>query len=381
MSITKIPSLRRQAIYEAYSNKCFYCGKPIRWDDFEIDHLIAEKTENIEEVLKEYELSEDYDLNGLSNLVPVHSVCNNQKSNTPLEKSTYLFYRMRVDKHIDIIKKIEFNLKKECNKGKLLSKIDIAVEEKQITLLSLHEHITQLLEEKWKNKIIHLSTPIEFVGLKINELPILSDYSNLLDIHLDINSEDWGITLGCDENDDHIEIHTLNEWRKFTSEGFYPITTCDIKLSGYFDYLDTLLVVLSKIIRSKYSSIEEFKFSDISQLSSSILIDPDDTLKKYGDCSIGWLIDNKLAKIEIYSKNEIKIEYEGFEHYYSEQFRGDANCDELEEIFVICSYQAIGGSLGWCQTELFGRISKNELVRIVENPWDSSEIDYRSTLR
>ena len=44
MSVSKISTQRRKAIYEAYAKKCFYCGQHIDWDNLEIDHLIAEQT-------------------------------------------------------------------------------------------------------------------------------------------------------------------------------------------------------------------------------------------------------------------------------------------------------------------------------------------------
>ena len=369
MSKSKISQQRRKAIYDAYSNKCFYCGKHIEWDELEIDHLIAEKTPNLKEVLLDYGLPDNYDLNDLTNLVPSHSFCNNRKTNTPFHKATYLYYRSLTDKHITTIQRIEAGIVQGYKKDKLLTKIDVAIENKDLSLLELQDHIIQLLEENWKEQFIHLPTPITFVGQTIEKLPILGDYRNLLNTHLDINNSDCAITLANDDNKELVKIHTLNEWRAYTAEGFYPLSNSDIRLSGYFHYLDTLLITLENIKRPKYSPIEDFKLSDIYKLSSTILIDPYDSLESYGDCSIGWLADQNLAEVEVVSDNMIRIKHEGFEHYFIEQFRGDANGDDIEDIFVLCNFNAIGGTMGWTCTNLFGRNTKNELVHIVTNPW------------
>lgn len=369
MSKSKITQQRRKAIYDAYSNKCFYCGKHIDWNDLEIDHLIAEQTRNLKELLIDYGLPEDYDINDLTNLVPSHSLCNNRKSNRPFKKSTYLYYRSLTDNYVTAIQRIETAIVKGCKKDKLMSNIDVAVENDELSLLELQDYVTKLFEENWKKDLIHLSTPISFVGQTVNKLPVLGDYSKLSNIHLDINNGDQAITLVNNDNDEYVQIHTLNEWRMYTSKGFYPLSNCDIKLSAYFYYLDTLLIALESIKRPQYSPIKDFKLSNIYQISSTILVDPDDSMKLYGDCSIGWLVENNLAEVEVLSDNKIKIEYEGFENYFIEQFRGDVNGDDIEDIYVLCCFNAVGGSMGWTCTELLGRYSKNELVHIVANPW------------
>lgn len=369
MSKSKISQQRRKSIYDAYSNKCFYCGEHIDWNDLEIDHLIAENTCNLKELLIDYGLPEDYDINDLTNLVPSHSLCNNRKSNRPFNKSTYLYYRSLTDSYVTAVQRIETAIVKGYKKDKLISNIDVAVENDELSLLELQDHVTQLLEENWKKHLIHLSTPISLVGQTIENLPILGDYSKLYSNHIDINNEDQAITLANDDNYECVKIHTLNEWRMYTSKGFYPLSNYDIKLSGYFYYLDTLLIALESIERPQYSPIKDFKLSNIYQISSTILVDPDDSMKLYGDCSIGWLVENNLAEVEVLSDNKIKIEYEGFENYFIEQFRGDVNGDDIEDIYVLCCFNAVGGSMGWTCTELLGRYSKNELVHIVANSW------------
>lgn len=372
MSVSKISTQRRKAIYEAYAKKCFYCGQHIDWDNLEIDHLIAEKTHDLKQLLKDYGLPEDYDINDLTNLVPAHSFCNNRKNNTPFGKATYLFYRSLTDQKVALVKSIEDEIAKGLKKDKVISNIAVAIENKELTLLELQECLSRLLDENWRNKLLHLSTPVNFVGQTIEELPVLGDYSTLHDIHLDINNEDKGVILTYEDSDVCVQIHTLSEWREYTAKGFYPLTNCDIKLSGYFDYLDKLLIALLNIKRPKYSPVEGFVFTDIYQISSSILIDPDESLKQYGECSVGWLVENNLAKVEVLSENKIRIVYEGFEHYLIEQFRGDVNGDEIEDIFVLCSYKAVGGTLGWTCPNIFGRYAKSELVHIVANPWTAN---------
>lgn len=83
MSRTKFDNILRTALWNSYNNKCFYCNQTLSWDELHIDHLIPESiAANIvrfSEIILDYELGNDFGINDLYNLVPVHSRCNYRK--------------------------------------------------------------------------------------------------------------------------------------------------------------------------------------------------------------------------------------------------------------------------------------------------------------
>lgn len=84
MSKLTSDDLVRAALWEAHGKRCFWHGEPIEFAQLEIDHLIPESFENktldLKNILKGASLPEDYDLQGLQNLVPSCKTCNGRKS-------------------------------------------------------------------------------------------------------------------------------------------------------------------------------------------------------------------------------------------------------------------------------------------------------------
>jgi 5-methylcytosine-specific restriction endonuclease McrA len=96
MSLTKIQSSRRIAIWEVHSRRCIYCNQIILYNDLEIDHIIPEHLtkapKRLDIVTKSYGLNNNFDLNSFDNLLPVHHTCNSRKTGLLLKKSTALYY-------------------------------------------------------------------------------------------------------------------------------------------------------------------------------------------------------------------------------------------------------------------------------------------------
>ena len=77
----------RYALWQAYQRRCAICYEDLfNYSDLEIDHIIAESNKNHDMKLKNlidtYELNNNFDLDGLENLRPTHSKCNNKKRNS-----------------------------------------------------------------------------------------------------------------------------------------------------------------------------------------------------------------------------------------------------------------------------------------------------------
>lgn len=66
------------------------------WDDLHFDHVIPElylkDIEKLKQILDDFGIPNDFDLNELNNLVPAHSRCNIRKSAELFVKVTTLYF-------------------------------------------------------------------------------------------------------------------------------------------------------------------------------------------------------------------------------------------------------------------------------------------------
>lgn len=84
MANQKFSDKFRECLWKVHKEKCLYCENPIRFFDLEIDHLIPEylidNPEEFELKKTEYGLEKTFDIQGVENLAPSCSKCNNSKS-------------------------------------------------------------------------------------------------------------------------------------------------------------------------------------------------------------------------------------------------------------------------------------------------------------
>src|SRR5690554_6713640 len=131
MSLTRFDNITRSALWSSYNNICFYCNRPLEWDDLNIDHIVPElyskDIDSFEKIKREYELDKNFDLNALYNLVPTHSKCNLRKSGELFIKRTTLYYLGLTNKALTKIQKEIEKLKNRKNKGQIISKLQSAL--------------------------------------------------------------------------------------------------------------------------------------------------------------------------------------------------------------------------------------------------------------
>jgi HNH endonuclease len=72
----------RYVVFVADGGKCFWCGLPLYYADVQIDHVFPESllgTEDFEQIKSDYDLGDDYKINGFENWVTCHQGCNLRK--------------------------------------------------------------------------------------------------------------------------------------------------------------------------------------------------------------------------------------------------------------------------------------------------------------
>lgn len=96
MSKQNIPAARRFALWRAHKERCLYCGEPLAFGDLWVDHIVPEalltRSEELERVLREYDLGLDFDIQDYCNWLPSHSRCNLKKGETLFERGAVLYF-------------------------------------------------------------------------------------------------------------------------------------------------------------------------------------------------------------------------------------------------------------------------------------------------
>jgi hypothetical protein len=369
MSKTTFDNIIRNALWTAYKNNCFYCSQPLSWGDLHIDHIIPEsllqKNDELEKIKQDFGLDENFNLNGLYNLVPSHSKCNSRKSDNLFPKNTTLFY-LTITHQTESKIKIEIEkLKRNKNKGLILSKLQSALSINAIDIKDLKKILTEAEKNDWNIKEIKLPFGIEFIDEIYDTFYLDTDFSKLLDSQLLIHNDQDSLNL-INDNNEKINVSTLNEWKKAIKEGYYPITNYAIKLSSTFTFFEKLIEALEKAKMPKVSFIEDpwIEIDMLDYLSPNILMDIEGELTEYikSGLSIGDLVKKGIVKINSSHIYKISLEFGGFETSLIEQFRADFNDDGIEDIFVSGWTKATKGTMGFGFTAILTRLSEKHLI-------------------
>ncbi|RXZ81927.1 hypothetical protein EBB07_13055 [Paenibacillaceae bacterium] len=140
----------RAALFEVYKGRCYFEGLPIRFKDMHIDHIIPEsiKSEELEKISKDLELTQDFNVNSLYNLVPCSPNANLYKNKNvyPISYLEKLILDKSIKKVAEIKIKIE-QLSKEYKDDKQFIKLSARLREYD-SKEKLEELYNQLANEK-----------------------------------------------------------------------------------------------------------------------------------------------------------------------------------------------------------------------------------------
>jgi len=373
MSQTKFDNIIRSALWTSYNNICFYCNRPLDWDDLHIDHIIPEtysnNIEKLKEIIFEYELGEKFDLNALYNLVPTHGKCNLRKSDELFIKQTTLYYMGLTYRTVTKIEAEIQKLKSRKNKGQIISKLQSALATNLIDIKELESILTKVKKDNWSNVKIKLPLGVEFIDEVYDLFYLNTDCSLLYDKRLLIGGVYDYLELSNDIGET-TKVSTLRDWQAAVKKGFYPLTTYAIKMSSSFTFLDEFLEALHKAKMPKVSFISEpwLEIDNLDLLSPNILHDFEGRLSDYADrgASVGDLARSGIVKKNDSNIFKVSLEFEGMETSLIEQFRADFNNDGIEDIFVRGWTRAIGGTLGYGFTTILTRYSDKHLIEEIK---------------
>jgi hypothetical protein len=134
----KFSAPERFGVWQAFDGQCFWCGKPVAYIDVTIDHVVPEsledKLESLAEIRATYALGEDFQVNSFQNWVPCHGNCNSSKGARLYGPSPAMVAILEmVSRRAESAGTIARRATDDWNKGRILGKLESAIEAKLIT--------------------------------------------------------------------------------------------------------------------------------------------------------------------------------------------------------------------------------------------------------
>ncbi len=152
MSKYRFSNSERYALWEAYDGKCFYCEKPLDFQDMTIDHILPELlTEQPTELMRirlDYEIDvtfPGFQINDFSNWVPAHfRRCNVRKGSEILPKKMALLLLHEVHRHVPKVRRILEKTVRTHGKSRVLGSLGTAIENKYLTIPEVLQFVAQI---------------------------------------------------------------------------------------------------------------------------------------------------------------------------------------------------------------------------------------------
>ena len=378
MARRTFPTSIRAAIWRAHDRRCIYCTEPVAFADLDIDHIVPvhfkEKPNQFVELLNEYGLGIDFDLNGLLNLVPTHRHCNLQKKGQVLPKNRALHFLSIAEGKYDQVCKYISQLKEQALKDKVSVLLQVALEEERIS----REELFSIADRYAKSQnIFEVLMAFPFVDSELKGFLSSTDIDSLYDrpILPRTHGLEKLVMVGPGTTgEEKIEVRTCREWVEATREGYYPSTTYDIKEESFFNKVYALVVALAqaKIPKHKYISDQKASISDIDLLPVTFLpvLSGDDVeeLQSFESrgISIADLIVQGKVKVVSSSPLSLTLHYNYMGLCLNEILRADLNDDGIEDILVGGYEWALEGTFGAGFTMAVTRLSRTSLFTVTQ---------------
>ena len=352
MSKQKFTVDERLAFWEVYNQKCIYCSNPIlELSNLQIDHLLPENLYNdkvkLQNILKQYNLPDDYDIFNYYNLVASCIRCNSRKwSHTER-----------------IINPINLNIaNKNAPKIKAL----------------VHKYRKKLIANRQEHPTT-VSFEFMFREKKIKGSISKSKLVDLYDLPVYIGGIDDFALEGFNGSrpENPPIINTVSEYIAALNDGWYADTNFSMKMSGWLDTARCFLYALeiAKLPKISYFSDNEFSFKNINELSELLarpVYIPEFEMEAWeyqfiANKSLNNYFDyltskNYSVNIELQNDDELRLEAYFTQFYFRELLRADFSGGGYEEILCLMGQSPVGGSLSCSSVVLLQKHAPQDLI-------------------
>lgn len=132
----------RWAVWKTHGPLCRWCNEPVSYKPSQVDHVLPENIEptELERLKKLFGLHEDFQINSFYNWIPIHSGCNQSKSDDVFDGAPFVGQLLkRIEaKYSEAVKQYE-QMKNEPKAAKLIASLQRAIEAGTITEETINE--------------------------------------------------------------------------------------------------------------------------------------------------------------------------------------------------------------------------------------------------
>ncbi|WP_251961815.1 hypothetical protein [Pseudomonas sp. Marseille-Q5299] len=376
MSKQAFTAAQREAIWLAHSRKCAYTRELLDISNFHIDHVVpetlADKSVLLEETLARLGLPKEFDLFGWGNLLPCRPGANLQKSATVFEPAQiHFFLGVAASKKQEVVDNLE-KIERRKNRGRAIILLQQCLERGELSA----EEVGRLLEEyaEAPEAIFELLEGLQFTDEEEVTVVSKSDLESLLDrpVRLGENSHIDGVTLTNDNGEQWL-VRTCREYESAHADGFYALTTFDMKMAAWFEHQCGLLKALqaASISSASYVSSPKVGIVDLSLMPFSFFPSMGEVEEEH-EPSVSYQdkLDDGVLTIKRVSQNLIVVESDSMGQKLVEVMRADLNGDGIEDILLFEYCYAIGGTFGFGGIKMITRSAPQSMFELVP-PCDS----------
>lgn len=341
----------RAAIWEAHSKRCPYTGDLIAYAELEIDHVIpiTVTPDDLARLKRETIVADDFDLNGLGNLLPTKRFPNGGKSDRVRPNNVLIHFldvaqqhrpsietqlNAALDERKTLTAYLRLKAKAERNAIKVEDVVDVHRQQEGSTRLRHSPELAGTEDVTLLNAALAralMAKPFALGGGSIDEVVLHDDHGNK------------AICSNC--------VEFLTAQRK----GYWPDTQFDITCYGMAERNCAMLATLETATFAPISAIRYPRVTcrDLDRWSSAwvkqvwIEFDAEKDSPLFDRCpTIADLVSAGACTIVEQDDWRVVIEPAGgFGLALSELFRADLDGDGEEEILVFDLLYATGGTL------------------------------------
>ncbi|UCG58939.1 MAG: HNH endonuclease [Phycisphaerales bacterium] len=188
----------RYALWQAYDGRCFYCEKPLDFQDMTVDHILPERLSEdpleLRRLRQEYGIDDNFpgfQINDFTNRVPAHfRQCNLAKGSHILPKKMMLPLLEAVPRRLPKVREELDELSRRRGTGRLLDSRSAAIENKHLTVQEVRDFVAQVERSEHADEPLVLSFGLMIEDVLESEaLPgdVAREYPHLCDwLELDL---------------------------------------------------------------------------------------------------------------------------------------------------------------------------------------------------
>ncbi len=348
MSKQQFSAAEREAFFNVYGGKCAYTRNPLDMSSFHIDHVLPESLvdypERLAQVKRDLGLEDTFDLNGYENLLPSGAGPNMQKSDAVFDTAhVHFFLGLAKSKQAAIEAELA-KIARRRSSGKVLILLQQALESGKLKPAEVAEILEKYGEEP--EKIFHLLHGVDFGAPKLIEQIAAGELDALRDVPVAVAE---GLELTHD-SDGKRAVRTCREYEQAIKDGFYPMTTVDIKMATFFEHRAGLLNVLERSREPIRSFINQPRVGivDLRLMPFTLFPSPEFGSEPSLEATYQDKVDSEVLVIKSIAQNRLLVEEAGggFGQQMIEVSRADFNGDGIEDILLFEYDYATHGSFG-----------------------------------